>query len=123
MVFKIKLLHESTGLYTCDCYYISTATKDITIESGKMSGSLELSHTLDNFLTENGYTFNSSYMNLVSFNSKTSGFNSNHLCSLGRNHVTLWCTSPTPVSSNINITFRLYKGLLCSAILENKKGS
>ena len=117
MVFKIKLLHESTGLYTCDCYYISADTKHITINSGKTSGSLELSHTLNDFLTENGYTFNSSYMNLVSFNSETSGFSSNHLCSLGKDHVTLWCTSPTPVSSNINITFRLYKGLLCSAIL------
>ena len=117
MVFKIKLLHESTGLYTCDCYYIGTGTKHITINSGKMSGSLELSHTLDDFLTENGYTFNTSYMNLVSFNSETSGFSSNHLCSLGSDHVTLWCTSPTPVSSNIDITFRLYNGLLCSAIL------
>ena len=117
MVFKIKLLHESTGLYTCDCYYIGTGTKHITINSGKMSGSLELSHTLYNFLTENGYTFNSSYMNLVSFNSEASGFSSSHLCSLGSDHVTLWCTSPTPVSSNIDITFRLYNGLLCSAIL------
>ena len=117
MVFKIKLLHESTGLYTCDCYYISTATKHITINSGKTTGSLELSHTLKDFLTENGYTFNPSYMNLVSFNSETSGFSSNHLCSLGSDHVTLWCTSPTPVSSNVDITFRLYKGLLCSAIL------
>ena len=117
MVFKIKLLHESTGLYTCDCYYVGTDTKHVTINSGKMSGSLELSHTLGDFLTENGYTFNPSYMNLVSFNSETSGFSCNHLCSLGIDHVTLWCTSPTPVSSNINITFRLYKGLLCSAIL------
>ena len=117
MVFKIKLLHESTGLYTCDCYYIGTDTKHITINSGKMSGSLELSHTLYNFLTENGYTFKSSYMNLVSFKSNTNGFSSNQLCSLGSDHVTLWCTSPTPVSSNIDITFRLYNGLLCSAIL------
>ena len=117
MVFKIKLLHESTGLYTCDCYYIGTATKHITINSGKTSGSLELSHTLNDFLTENGYSFNTSYMNLVSINSEPSGFSSNHLCSLGRDHVTLWCTSPTPVSSNIDITFRLYNGLLCSAIL------
>ena len=117
MVFKIKLLHESTGLYTCDCYYIGTGTKNITINSGKTSGSLELSHTLNDFLTENGYTFNPSYMNLVSFNSEKSGFSSKHLCSLGRDHVTLWCTSPTPVSSNIDITFRLYNGLLCSAIL------
>lgn len=117
MVFKIKPLHESTGLYTCDCYYISTNTKLITINSGRMSGSLELSHTLDDFLTENGYSFNSSYMNLVSFNSEKNGFSSNHLCSLGSDHVTLWCTSPTPVSSDINITFRLYNGLLCSAIL------
>ena len=117
MVFKIKLLHESTGLYTCDCYYIGTATKHITINSGSMSGSLELSHTLNDFLTENGYSFKTSYMNLVSFKSNTSGFSSNQLCSLGSDHVTLWCTSPTPVSSNIDITFRLYDGLLCSAIL------
>ena len=117
MVFKIKLLHKSTGLYTCDCYYIGTATKHITINSGRTSGSLELSHTLNDFLTENGYTFNTSYMNLVSVNSETSGFSSNQLCSLGRDHVTLWCTSPTPVSSNIDITFKLYNGLLCSTIL------
>ena len=117
MVFKIKLLHESTGLYTCDCYCISTNTKHITINSGKASGSLELSHTLNDFLTENGYTFETSYMNLVSVNTEKSSFSSNHLCSLGRDHVTLWCTSPTPVSSNIDITFRLYNGLLCSAIL------
>ena len=117
MVFKIKLLHESTGLYTCDCYYIGTNTKHITINSGKTNGSLELSHTLNDFLTENGYTFKTSYMNLVSVNTETSGFSSNQLCSLGRDHVTLWCTSPTPVSSNIDITFRLYNGLLCSAIL------
>ena len=117
MVFKIKLLHKSTGLYTCDCYYIGTGTKHITINSGKTNGSLELSHTLNDFLTENGYTFNTSYMNLVSINTETSGFSSNQLCSLGRDHVTLWCTSPTPVSSNINITFRLYNGLLCSTIL------
>ena len=117
MVFKIKLLHESTGLYTCDCYYTGTATKLITINSGKTNASLELSHTLNDFLTENGYTFKTSYMNLLAVNTETGGFSSNHLCSLGRNHVTLWCTSPTPVSSNINITFRLYHGLLCSAIL------
>lgn len=117
MVFKIKLLHKSTGLYTCDCYYIGTDTKHITINSGRMSGSLELSHTLNDFLTENGYSFNTSYMNLVSFIANTNGFSSNQLCSLGSDHVTLWCTSPTPVSSNIDITFRLYNGLLCSAIL------
>jgi len=117
MVFKIKLLHESTGLYTCDCYYIGTDTKHITINSGKTNGSLELSHTLNDFLTENGYTFKTSYMNLVSVVTETGGFSSNQLCSLGRDHVTLWCTSPTPVSSNINITFRLYNGLLCSTIL------
>ena len=117
MVFKIKLLHESTGLYTCDCYYIGTATKHITINSGKMSGSLELSHTLNDFLTENGYSFNTPYMNLVSFESENSGFISNRLCSLWKDHVTLWCTSPTPVSSNIDLTFRLHNGLLCSAIL------
>jgi hypothetical protein len=118
MVFKIKLLHESTGLYTCDCYHIGTATKHITINSGKMNGSLELSHTLDDFLTENGYSFKTSYMNLVAVNSEKGGFNSNQLCSLGRDHVTLWCTSPTPVSSNIDISFILYNGLLCSAILK-----
>ena len=117
MVFKIKLLHESTGLYTCDCYYIGTVKKHITINSGKMSGSLELSHTLNDFLTENGYSFNNPYMNLVSFNSEPSGFISNHFCSLWKDHVTLWCTSPTPVSSNIDITFNLHMGLLCSAIL------
>ena len=117
MVFKIKLLHKSTGLYTCDCYYIGTATKHITINSGKMSGSLELSHTLNDFLTENGYSFNTSYMNLVSFNSEPSGFISNRFCSLWRDHVNLWCTSPKPVSSNIDITFKLHMGLLCSAIL------
>ena len=117
MVFKIKLLYKSAGLYTCDCYYIGTDTKYITINSGRMSGSLELSHTLNDFLTENGYSFNTSYMNLVSINSEKSGFSSNHLCSLGRDHVTLWCTAPTPVSSNTDITFRLYNGLLCSAIL------
>lgn len=117
MVFKIKLLHESTGLYTCDCYYIGTGSKHITINSGEMSGSLELSHTLNDFLTENGYSFNTPYMNLVSFNSENSGFISNRLCSLWKDHVTLWCTSPTPVSSNIDITFTLHNGLLCSAIL------
>ena len=117
MVFKIKLLHESTGLYTCDCYYIGTATKHITIDSGKMSGSLELSHTLNDFLTENGYSFNTTYMNLVSFNSEPSGFISNRFCSLWKDHVNLWCTSPVPVSSNIDITFNLHMGLLCSAIL------
>ena len=117
MVFKIKLLHKSTGLYTCDCYYIGTGTKHITINSGKMSGYLELSHTLNDFLTENGYSFNPSYMNLVSFESENSGFISNRICSLWRDHVTLWCTSPTPVSSNIDISFRLHNGLLCSAIL------
>lgn len=117
MVFKIKLLHESAGLYSCDCYYIGTGTKHITINSGKMSGSLELSHTLNNFLTENGYSFNTSYMNLVSFNSEPSGFISNRFCSLWNDHVNLWCTSPTPVSSNIDITFKLHMGLLCSAIL------
>jgi hypothetical protein len=117
MVFKIKLLHKSTGLYTCDCYYIGTATKHITINSGKMSGSLELSHTLNDFLTENGYSFNTPYMNLVSFNSEPSGFISNRFCSLWKDHVNLWCTSPTPVASNIDITFNLHMGLLCSAIL------
>ena len=117
MVFKIKLLHESTGLYTCDCYYIGTATKHITINSGKMSGSLELSHTLNDFLTENGYSFNTPYMNLVSFDSEPTGFISNRFCSLWKDHVNLWCTSPTPVSSNIDITFKLHMGLLCSAIL------
>ena len=117
MVFKIKLLHKTTGLYTCECYYIGTSTKHITIHSGTMSGSLELSHTLNDFLTENGYSFNTSYMNLVSFNSEPSGFISNRFCSLWKDHVNLWCTSPTPVSSNIDITFNLHNGLLCSAIL------
>lgn len=117
MVFKIKLLHKTTGLYTCDCYYIGTATKHITINSGSMSGSLELSHTLNDFLTENGYTFEGSNINFVSFASHSSGFCSNQLCSLGEEYLTLWCTSPTPVSSLIEIPFELNNGFLCSAIL------
>ena len=117
MVFKIKLLHEHLGLYTCDCYYVGTATRHINIRSGKMSGFLELRHTLSDFLNENGYSFEGSYMNLVSFSSHSSGFCSNQLCSLSEETVTLWCTSPTPVSSLIEIPFSLHNGLLCSGIL------
>ena len=117
MVFKIKLLHKSTGLYTCDCYYIGTATKHIKISSGKMSGFMEVPHTLSSFLNENGYTFEGSNINFVSFASHPSGFCSNQLCSLGEEYVTLWCTSPTPVSSLIEIPFDLNNGFLCSAIL------
>jgi hypothetical protein len=117
MVFKIKLLHETTGLYTCNCYYISNLTKYINISSGKMSGFMEVPHTLSSFLNENGYTFEGSNMNFVSFASDSSGFCSNQLCSLGEEYVTLWCTSPTPVSSLIQIPFKLNNGFLCSAIL------
>ena len=117
MVFKIKLLHESTGLYTCDCYYIANSTKHINISSGKMSGFMEVPHTLSSFLNENGYTFEGSNINFVSFASDSSGFCSNQLCSLGEEYVTLWCTSPTPVSSLIKIPFNLNNGFLCSAIL------
>lgn len=114
MVFKIKLLHETTGLYTCDCYYIAKSTKHINISSGKMSGSMEIPHTLSNFLTDNGFTFEGSNINFVSH---SSGFCSNQLCSLGEKYLTLWCTSPTPVSSPIEIPFSLNNGFLCSAIL------
>lgn len=117
MVFKIKLLHETTGLYTCDCYYIANSTKHINILSGKMSGFMEVHHTLSSFLNENGYTFEGSNINFVSFASHSSGFCSNQLCSLGEEYVTLWCTSPTPVSSLIEIPFHLNNGFLCSAIL------
>lgn len=117
MVFKIKLLHETTGLYTCDCYYIANSTKHINILSGKMSGFIEVPHTLSSFLNENGYTFEGSNINFVSFASHSSGFCSNQLCSLGEEYVTLWCTSPTPVSSLIEIPFNLTNGFLCSAIL------
>ena len=117
MVFKIKLLHETTGLYTCDCYYIANSTKQINISSGKMSGFMEVPHTLSSFLNENGYTFEGSNINFVSFASHSSGFCSNQLCSLGEEYVTLWCTSPTPVSSLIEIPFNLNNGFLCSAIL------
>ena len=117
MVFKIKLLHETTGLYTCNCYYIANSTKHINISSGKMSGFMEVPHTLSSFLNENGYTFEGSNMNFVSFASHSSGFCSNQLCSLGEEYVTLWCTSPTPVSSLIEIPFNLNNGFLCSAIL------
>ena len=117
MVFKIKLLHETTGLYTCDCYYIANSTKHINILSGKMSGFIEVPHTLSSFLNENGYTFEGSNINFVSFVSHSSGFCSNQLCSLGEEYVTLWCTSPTPVSSIIEIPFNLNNGFLCSAIL------
>ena len=117
MVFKIKLLHETTGLYTCNCYYIANSTKHINISSGKMSGFMEVPHTLSSFLNENGYTFEGSNINFVSFASHSSGFCSNQLCSLGEEYVTLWCTSPTPVSSLIEIPFNLNNGFLCSAIL------
>lgn len=117
MVFKIKLLHETTGLYTCDCYYIGNSTKHINISSGKMSGFMEVPHTLSSFLNENGYTFEGSNINFVSFGSHSSGFCSNQLCSLGEEYLTLWCTSPTPVSSLIEIPFNLNKGFLCTAIL------
>ena len=117
MVFKIKLLHETTGLYTCDCYYISNSIKHINISSGKMSGFMEVPHTLSSFLNENGYTFEGSNINFVSFASHSSGFCSNQLCSLGEEYVTLWCTTSTPVSSLIEIPFNLTNGFLCSAIL------
>ena len=117
MVFKINLLHETTGLYTCDCYYIANSTKAINISSGKMSGFLEVPHTLSSFLNENGYTFEGSNINFVSFTSHSSGFCSNQLCSLGEEYVTFWCTSPTPVSSLIEIPFNVNNGFLCSAIL------
>ncbi len=117
MVFKIKLLHETTGLYTCDCYYIGNSTKFINISSGKMSGFMEVPHTLGSFLNENGYTFEESNINFVSFASHSSGFCSNQLCSLGQEFLTLWCTSPTPVSRLIEIPFNLNMGFLCSAIL------
>ena len=117
MVFKIKLLHKTTGLYTCDCYYIANSTKQINISTGKMSGFMEVPHTLSSFLNENGYTFEGSNINFVSFASHASGFCSNQLCSLGEEYVTLWCTSPTPVSSLIEIPFKLNNGFLCSAIL------
>ena len=117
MVFKIKLLHETTGLYTCDCYYIANSTKLINISSGKMSGFMEVPHTLSEFLTDNGFTFEGSNINLVSFASHRSGFCSNQLCSLSEEYLTLWCTSPTPVSSLIEIPFNLNNGFLCSAIL------
>ena len=117
MVFKIKLLHETTGLYTCDCYYIANSTKHINISSGKMSGFMEVPHTLSTFLTDNGFTFEGSNINFVSFASHSSGFCSNQLCSLGEEYLTLWCTSPTPVSARIEIPFNLNNGFLCSAIL------
>lgn len=105
------------GLYTCDCYYISNSTYHINISSGKISGFMEIHHTLSEFLTDNGYTFESSNINFVSFASHSSGFCSNQLCSLGKEYLTLWCTSPTPVSSRIEIPFNLNNGFLCSAIL------
>ena len=117
MVFKIKPLHETTGLYTCDCYYITNSTKTINISSGKMSGFGEIPHTLSSFLNKNGYTFEGSNINFISFVSHSSGFCSNQLCSLGEEYLTLWCTSPTPVSSLVGITFNLKIGFLCSAIL------
>ena len=117
LIFKIKLLHETTGLYTCDCYYIGNSTKHINISSGKMSGFMEVRHTLSSFLNENGYTFEGSNINFVSFASHPSGFCSNQLCSLNEEFLTLWCTTPTPVSSLIEIPFNLNNGFLCSAIL------
>ena len=117
IIFKIKPLYDMSGLYTCDCYYIANSTYHINISSGKMSGFMEIPHTLSKFLTDNGYTFESSNVNFVSFVSHSSGFCSNQLCSLGEEYLTLWCTSPTPVSSLIEIPFNLNNGFLCSAIL------
>ena len=117
IIFKIKPLYDMAGLYTCDCYYISNSTYQINISSGKISGFMEIHHTLSEFLTDNGYTFKSSNLNFVSFASHSSGFCSNQLCSLGEEYLTLWCTSPTPVSSLIEIPFNLNNGFLCSAIL------
>ena len=117
MVFKIKLLHKTTGLYTCDCYYIANSTKHINIASGKMSGFMRVPHTLSSFLNENGYTFEGSNVNFVSFASHSCGFCINQLCSLDENYVTLWCTSPASVNSLIEIPFELNNGFLCSAIL------
>ena len=117
MVFKIKPLHETTGLYTCDCYYITNSTNYIDIPSGKISGFREVPHTLSSFLNENGYTFEGSNINFVSFDSVSAGFCCNQLCSLGEEYLTLWCTSPTPVSSLTKIIFKLNNGFLCSAIL------
>jgi hypothetical protein len=117
MVFKINLLHETTGLYTCDCYYITNSTEYVNISAGKMSGFKEVPHTLSSFLNENGYTFVGSNMNFVTFVPLSSGFCSNQLCSLGEEYLTLWCTSPTPVSSLSKIPFNLNNGFLCSAIL------
>ena len=118
MVFKIKLLHEATGLYTCDCYYISNSTYHINISSGKMSGFMHVPHTLASFLNNNGYTFVGSNINFISFVSHSSGFCANQLCSLGEDYLTFWCTSPTPVSSLIEIPINLQSGFLCSAILK-----
>jgi hypothetical protein len=117
IIFKIKPLYDMAGLYTCDCYYIANSTYQINIRSGKISGFMEIHHTLSKFLTDNGYTFESSNVNFVSFASHSSGFCSNQLCSLGEEYLTLWCTSPTPVSSLIEIPFNLNNGFLCSAIL------
>ena len=117
IIFKIKPLYDMMGLYTCDCYYIGNTTYQINIRSGKVSGFMEIHHTLSEFLTDNGYIFESSNINFVSFASHSSGFYSNQLCSLGEEYLTLWCTSPTPVSSLIEIPFNLNNGFLCSAIL------
>ena len=117
IIFKIKPLYDMTGLYTCDCYYVSNSTYHINIRSGKISGFMEIPHTLSKFLTDNGYTFKSSNINFLSFASHSSGFCSNQLCSLGEEYLTIWCTSPTPVSSLIEIPFNLNTGFLCSAIL------
>lgn len=117
IIFKIKPLYEMMGLYTCDCYSISKSTFHVNINSGKMSGFTEIPHTLSKFLTDNGYTFEGSNLNLLSFASHSSGFCSNQLCSLGEEYLTCWCTSPTPVGSRIELTFNLNNGFLCSAIL------
>ena len=117
IIFKIKPLYDMQRLYTCDCYYISNSTYTIKISSGKMSGFMEIPHALSKFLTDNGYTFKGSNINFVSFASHSSGFCSNQLCSLGEENLTLWCTSPTPVGSLIEIPFNLNYGFLCSAIL------
>ena len=117
MVFKIKLLHEATGLYSCDCYHITNSSYFLNISSGKMSGFMEIPHTLSSFLNKNGYTFQGSNIEFVSFTSHSSGFCSNLLCSLSEETLTIWATSPTPVSSLIEIPFNLNNGFLCSAIL------
>lgn len=117
MVFKIKLLHENTGLYTCDCYALSNSSGYINISEGEMSGFKEIPHTLSSFLNENGYTFEESNSNFVTFFPHSTSFCSNQLCSLGEEYLTVRCTSPAPVSASIQIPFTLKIGFLCSAIL------